>query len=185
MSDLANITWRLDAYAGHWLTDSELAAVTEWMAENDLDRATAERPVLVENGTVTYGQDRSGATVRAPHREIVTTTKPLRTAPPQVRQLDCTPPARAALESVFSHHEWSCGFGGVCVTCSRITTDEAGRVWCHQDDAVTWPCRPVWEAMLAAGCPVPTPPDDEFPGVVFGDCLDPEVSARAFAGISR
>jgi hypothetical protein len=121
--DLASITWQLDAYAGHWLANDELTAIADWMADNHLTRATAERPVIVKNGTITYGQDRSPSTVRAPHRDIVTITVLLRTAPPKVWQPDCGPAAMAQLHEAFRRHEWSSGFGGVCVDCSqtRIT----------------------------------------------------------------
>lgn len=177
MSVRTDVAWRLDAYAGHWLTDDELTAVTDWMAANGLDRATAERPVVVEHGTVTYGQDRSLSHVRSPHRDIVAVTMPLRTAPPTVQQPTCAPEVLAELQETFRHHEWSAGFGGVCVDCSEIQVDESGRVWCRRDDAVQWPCPPVWRAMYAAGMPVPPLAGHQ---VILGSTLDPADNARVF-----
>lgn len=176
---LARITWRLDAYAGFWLPLDELSAVTDWMAGNRLDRVTAERPVLVENGTVTYGQDRSGVTVRSHRRDIVMTTVVLLTAPPTVYQPSCTPSELRALQSVFREHEWSCAFDGVCVDCSAIQTRADGRIWCHRDDAATWPCEPVRRALAIAGLPV-LPPAGDAALRRLGDCLDPVDNAMVF-----
>lgn len=77
MSDLnlANISWRLDAYAGHWLTNEELTAITDWMADNQLHRATAERPVVVEPSAPEW------RTARSPTARIdLPTLSALRTA---------------------------------------------------------------------------------------------------------
>jgi hypothetical protein len=182
MTDLNAITWRLNAYAGHWLTDDDLTAVTDWMADNQLDRVTAQHPVTVSHGQITYGQDRSPSTVRAAHRDIVTVTAPLLTVPPVVWQPDCDESAMAQLRKVFDEHEWSAGFGGVCVDCSRIAVDETGRVWCHRDDAARWPCSAVRDALAEADIPVP---GEEFTPRVLGDCLDPDDNARAFAEVTR
>lgn len=181
MTALPTVTWRLDAYAGHWLTDADLHAVTAWMRENGLDGATTERPVVVADGLITYGQDRSGPTVRAPHRDIVMMTVQQRTAPPNIQQPECSPDQMAALQAVFATHEWSSGFDGVCVSCSSIRVDDTGRIWCRRDDAVAWPCPPVRQALVTAGCPLPLRADDSS-GLLFGDCLDPADNARAFGG---
>lgn len=182
MTDLDAIAWKLDAYAGHWLNDDDLTAVTDWMADNGLDRVTAQRPVVVAGGRITYGQDRSPVTIRAAHRDIVTVSAPLLTVPPAVWQPDCGDAALSELHEVFVRHEWSAGFGGVCVDCSRIQVDEAGRVWCHRDDAVPWPCQPVLDALDAAGIPLP---GQQFTPRMLGDCLDPEDNKRAFAAVTR
>lgn len=176
---LARITWQLDAYAGFWLPLEELTAVTDWMADNRLERATAARAVLVENGTVTYGLDRSGVTVRSRHRDIVMTTVPLLSAPPTVYQPDCTQSELSVLQAVFSEHEWSCAFDGVCVDCSAIQTRADGRIWCHRADAATWPCEPVRRALAVAGMPVPPPAGDNALRRL-GDCLDPVDNAMVF-----
>jgi hypothetical protein len=125
---LPGSTWRLEPNAGFWLDDDELAAVTDWMADNQLERATAQHPVVVERGTITYGQDRSPDTVRGAQRDIATRTVPLRTPPPAVRQPSCSPAQLARLQDTFARHEWSAGFGGICVDCSHTTTDAHGRI---------------------------------------------------------
>lgn len=179
MPDLADITWRLYAYAGHWLPDDDLTAFTDWMAANRLDPATAELSVLVDGGVITYGQDRSGPEVRSPHREIATVTVPLRTPPPDVYQPTCGPDALAALHAVLARHEWSSGFDGVCVDCSDTTTGLDGRIWCHRDAAAPWPCPSVRAALTEAGMPVPT--SGHRPIRVLGDCLDSDDNAKVFA----
>jgi hypothetical protein len=173
---LASVSWQLLPYAGHWLPDADLGAVTEWMRDNRLVRATAQRPVVVEHGQVTYGRDDSPATVRAAQRVIVTATVPLRTAPPAVWCPDIDETGLAALTEVFAAHEWSAGFDGVCVDCSAIQIGPDGRVYCHVDDAVAWPCPPVRDVMAAVGVPVP----GERPPRILGDCLDPDDNARLF-----
>ena len=178
--DLVSMTWRLDAHAGHWLTDDELTAVTDWMADHQLDRVTAQRPLVVEHGTITYGQDRSDVTVRAAHREIVTTTVPLRTAPPKVWQPDCAAAVMAELQETFDRHEWSSGFGGVCVTCSHVRIGEDGRVWCHRDAAAPWPCPPIREVLHKAAIPVPAAAAGSEPRRILGDCLSPAANATVF-----
>ncbi|UKD50895.1 hypothetical protein L3Q65_00960 (plasmid) [Amycolatopsis sp. FU40] len=171
---LARIAWNLPACAPHWLSDTELAAVTAWMADNHLDRATAQTPIEVADGKITYGQDRSPDTVRAAHRDIVAVTVPLRTPPPEVAQPRCSPAVLAKLQAVFDDHEWSAGYGGVCVDCSETYAD-AGQLRCRRDDAVAWPCPPVRAALAAAGLAVaPGTPDR-----ILGDCLDPADNARA------
>lgn len=174
--DLTAIAWRLPAYAGHWLPEEQLTAVTDWMADNGLDGATAQREVVVAGGQVTFGQDRSPSTVRCADREIVLVTVPLRTPPPAVWQPDLDEQAMATLRAVFDQHEWSAGFGGVCVECSNVQVDEAGRVWCHRDEAAAWPCPPVRDALAEAGIPVP----GERPLRILGDCLDPGDNERLF-----
>lgn len=179
---LAAITWRLEAHAGHWLPDGDLAAVTGWMADNGLDRATAQHPVLVVDGRVTYGKDLSGPEVRAAHREIVTTVVPLRTAPPDVRWPECPPAAMAELQRVFRDHEWSSGFGGVCVDCSAFEVRADGRIWCHRDDAAPWPCAPVRDALAAAGLPAPGGAGQQ-PRLVLGDLLAPAAHATTVSSL--
>jgi hypothetical protein len=180
VTTLAAITWRLPAHAAHWLPDEDLSAVTAWMADNNLDRATAQAPVEVADGQITYGGDRSPSTVRAAHREIVTVTVPLRTLPPAIAEPSCSAVELAALQEVFLAHEWSAGFDGVCVDCSRIRLDESGRAWCHRDDAVAWPCPPVRAALVRAGFGVPA----GQAGRILGDCLDPADNARAGIAVS-
>ncbi|MFG1913079.1 hypothetical protein [Kribbella sp. NPDC048928] len=177
--ELGRIVWRLDAYAGHWLTATDLTAVTEWMADNHLERATAQRPVIVECGRITYGQDRSDLTVRAQHRDIATVTVPLLTAPPAIVPPLCEPAHLAVLHAVLAQHEWSSGFGGVCVDCSRTQTAANGQIWCHRDDVEPWPCPPVRTALREAKIPVPGPAEAPLPRVL-GDCLSPAHNARAF-----
>ena len=172
---MSDITWRLEAYAAHWLTDEELSAVIEWMAANGLDRATAQHPVVAANGEITYGQDRSDVTVRAADRDIVTVTVPLRTEAPVVRRPNLSEAALADLQAVFAEHEWSAGFGGVCVDCSDFWTGEDGRVWCRRDGAVPWPCPPVQNALGDAGL--------LWQPRILGDTLDPDDNATLFAGI--
>lgn len=179
-SALAEVEWRLDTYAGHWLPIDDLTAVNEWMRENHLRRATAEQPVTVEGGMITYGQDRSPGHVRAVDREIVTVTAPLRTAPPKVWQPTCSVEDLAALNEVFAQHEWSSGFDGVCVDCSGIQVDEQGRILCRREDACPWPCPPVAEALRKAGMLSDPAADQALPRRVLGDCLDPVENARAF-----
>jgi hypothetical protein len=177
---LASVVWHLEAYAGHWLPIDDLTEVTAWMRENHLDRATAEHPVVVRDGMITYGQDRSPGHVRAADREIITTIVPLRTMPPNVWRPTCHPASLEALNEVFRAHEWSEGFDGVCVDCSDVHIDEHGRSWCRRENACAWPCSPVAEAMLRAGIQVEDP-DKLAPGVVLGDCLSPADNARAIA----
>jgi hypothetical protein len=179
-SDLTRITWRLDAYAGHWLSTGDLTAVTDWMTANRLRRATAERPVTVANGVIVYGQDWSLSHIRARDRTIITVTVPLRTAPPDVWQPDCGPAELAELLEVFRWHEWTSGFGGSCVDCSRTRREDDGRLWCYRDDAAPWPCPPVREALAKAGMPVPPVVIEQRSPRVLGDCLDPAANARAF-----
>ena len=179
MTDLTAIEWSLDALAAHWLADDELTAVTDWMTENDLGRATADHPVVVESGMITFGQDRSADYVRGQHRNIVTITLPLRTPPPAVRQPTCDPASLAELQSVLRAHEWSSGFGGICVDCSQPRADEHGRLWCHRHDTAPWPCPTVWEALYRAGMPVPSATSHDTP-CVLGDLLDHKDNARAF-----
>lgn len=175
------ITWRLPAYAAHWLPDDDLTAVTDWFAANQVRRASFDRPVLVERGVIRFGQDHSDSTVRARNRVIVTREVPLRTAPPAVFQPDVDEQVLDELAALFQRHEWSAGFGnqgGVCVDCSPILVRE-GKVYCHVDDVMPWPCPPVRAAMNAAGVPVPGPPAPT--PRVLGDCLDPAAQAKAFA----
>ncbi|MFE5565930.1 hypothetical protein ACFQ68_13170 [Amycolatopsis japonica] len=174
---LTAIAWRLEAYAGDWLSSEELAAVVEWMADNGLVRATAQHPVVVAAGRVTYGKDLSDSTVRAARREIVTTTVLLRSAPPTVTQPACPPEEMAALQRVLRDHEWSAGFGGVCVDCSVTTLGADGQIRCHRDDAMAWPCGPVRDALAAAGLPAPGHTEQQ-PKLVFGDFLDPAIHAE-------
>lgn len=112
---LTQITWRLPAYAGHWLLQADFDTVIDWMRANRLHRHTAERPVVVEHGQITYGQDRSDATVLPP-RDIVEVTTSLLTTPPTVWQPTCTAEALATVTAVFDEHVWSIGDGnGACV----------------------------------------------------------------------
>jgi hypothetical protein len=178
--DLASVTWRLNAYAAHWLSDDDLAAVTEWMADNNLDLATAEHPVVVQGGTITYGRDRSDSTVRSPHRDIVTATVPLRTVPPTVWRPDCTAAEMAALHKLFADHEWSEGFGGSCVDCSVTSVGDDGRIWCHRGDVVQWPCPPVRALLIKIGASVPPATDGHQSLRILGDCLDPDDNAKVF-----
>ncbi|QXV63565.1 hypothetical protein [Amycolatopsis sp. TNS106] len=176
--ELAAIIWQLEAYAGHWLPLDELSAVTSWMEDNRLVRATAQHPVVVVAGWITYGKDLSDAIVRAPQREIVTTTVPLRSAPPVVTRPACSPEAMAALQQAFRDHEWSAGFGGVCVDCSDTTLGDDGQIRCHRDNVVAWPCGPVRDAFALAGLPIPNDAGRQ-PRLALGDFLDPAVHAEA------
>lgn len=171
----AQLTWQLPAYAGHWLSADDLSAVVAWMADNDLEDATAQAPLEVVDGRITYGQDRSPDTVRAAHRKIATVTVPLRTPPPTIAKPPCSTAELAKLQAVLAHHEWSAGFDGVCVDCSATQFDAHGRVYCHRDDVVTWPCPPVRAALATAGFHVPAGPAER----ILGDCLDPVDNARA------
>lgn len=173
--DLTAVTWRLPVHAAHWLSDEDLSAVTAWMDDNGMDGATAQAPVEVANGQITYGQDRSPGTVRAAQREIVTVTVALRTPPPAIPEPACSPAELAALQAVLADHEWSAGFDGVCVDCSTTEIDELGRIRCHCDDAVAWPCPPARAALVRAGFGVPAGQT----GWILGDCLDLADNARA------
>lgn len=106
-------------------------------------------------------------------------TLPLRTAPPNVYQPTCEADALAELHEVFRRHEWSSGFGGVCVDCSDTRIGEDGRVWCHRDDAASWPCPPVHAALARAGMPVLLG-NGQRPIRILGDCLDPVDNAKVF-----
>jgi hypothetical protein len=176
MVNLATISWRMEAFAAHWMSDDELSATTAWMADNYLILATAERPVVVRNGKITYGKDRSDATVRRPNRDIMLTTVVLRTPPLTIRPVPCDADALAVLTEVFQRHEWSTGFGGACVTCTPGQTDDQGRVWGGRDDVVTWPCPAVADAMAIAGVPIPNAETARF----LGDCLSERDNAQAF-----
>jgi hypothetical protein len=176
---MSSTTWHLPVYAGLWLSDDDLTAVTDWMDANGLARATADRPVIVDDaGQITYGQDRSGPNARRPHRDIVMRTLPLRSEPPQI----WLPAARAlpALEKVLDTHEWTTGFGGACVDCSYTTTSATGQIMCRREDVVLWPCPPVRSALIEAGIPVPPPVPGQDSLLVLGDGLDRRVHAHVF-----
>lgn len=100
---------------------------------------------------------------------------PLRARPPAITPPRCSPAELAALQEVLAAHEWSAGYGGVCVDCSSTHVDAAGRVWCRRADAAAWPCPPVRAALVAAGFGVPAGPA----GPILGDCFDPTDNARA------
>lgn len=178
--NLKSISWRLDIGAGHWLPADDLSAVTAWMSDNRLDRATAAHPVIVENGGIRYGQDRSPSHIRHPHRDIVTTTVPLRTPPPAVWQPTCGPDALARLADTFGEHEWTSAFDGACVDCSSPQVDSRGRLWCHRNDAVLWPCPPVQAALEAAGMPI----SKRWTPRLLGDCLSAADNAAVFGSAS-
>jgi hypothetical protein len=178
MPDLAAIVWHLDTHAPVWLTDADLFAVTAWMDDNAMRGSTADRPVDVRDGQITYGRDYSGPTVRSPHRDIRTTVVPLRTAPPDVWQPDCDPAALRCVQAVIAEHEWTPAFDGSCVDCSTTWMD-GDRIMCRREDAVSYPCLPVRRALAEAGLPVPAPDDGQLLRVL-GDCLDPVTNALAF-----
>lgn len=171
--------WHLDAYAGTWLSLADLTSLTGWMDANGMERATAEHPIDVRTGAITYGSDRSGPSVRQGHRDIRTVTVALRTPPPDVYQPIQTDALQAALKTI-GEHEWSSGFGGTCVTCSTVTVNDAGQVMCRRDDAVRWPCPLVREAMLGADLPVPPPIPGQDTVRILGDCLAERSHAAVF-----
>jgi hypothetical protein len=175
----SGITWRLDAYAPHWLPLSDLHAVTQWMDTNGVEDPTAAHPVVVEDGTIRFEQDRCPDHVPTARRRTTTVTLPLLTVPPEVYQPTCGEAAVKVLTAVFEEHEWSAGFGGVCVTCSDTWVD-GRRILCHRDGTVPWPCMPIREAMAKAGVPLDPPVPNGPPMLVFGDTLSPEKNAIAF-----
>jgi hypothetical protein len=180
-SSLTQITWRLDAYAGHWLPQADFDTVIDWMRANRLRRHTAERPVVVEHGQITYGQDRSDATVLPP-RDIVEVTTTLLTTPPTVWQPTCTAEALSTVTAVFDEHVWSIGDGnGACVTCSDTHRGADGRLYSRSDRVAAWPCPPVLCVLVDHGFPIPNEPAPR----VLGDCLDAAANARAFAHLGR
>lgn len=179
MTALADIVWRLPAYGGHLLIDDELYAVTDWMRDNELFRCTAQHPVVVRDGQITYGLDTSPPTVRAAQREITEATVPLRTAPPAISLPDAPPEALAALVELFTAHEWSSAFDGSCVTCSPVE-ERDGWLYGHRATVALWPCPPVRDALEAVGVHVPPRPASKATPRILGDCLDPADNAHAF-----
>jgi hypothetical protein len=174
-------TWELPAYAGHWLSDEDVTAVTDWLQANGARRASFNQPIVVANGVIRFGQDHSDSTVRARHRDVRQCDVPLRTEPPNVTRPNVEPRVLLDLVSLFEQHEWSAGFGnqgGVCVDCSPIVVRD-GKVYCRVNDVMPWPCPPVRAAMNAANVPIPGP--SEPTPRMLGDCLDPAAQARAFA----
>jgi hypothetical protein len=177
-----NDMWTLPPYAAHFLSDDNLFAVTKWMTDNNMVRATTQHLVTVNNNVITYGRDDSPPAVRAAQRDIVTVTRPMLTPPPPVQLPDLQPDELDALIEVFTKHEWSAGFGGVCVDCSRIEICD-GNLWCRRDDAASWPCETVREAMRKAGLSVPGEPDR--PIRILGDCLSERDNERVFGLSAR
>jgi len=181
-TDLNAITWQVHAGAHAWIGDRDLDAVMDWADDNNLHyRITTDHEITVANGRITYGVDYSPTSHRIPTRDIRTRTAPLLTPPPSIWQPD--PAQLPALQAVLANHEWSAGFGGLCVDCSDTKETEDGVVTCHHDDAEPWPCPLVRDALRAGGFPLPPATNQSLR--FLGDCLDPDANEAAFAAVSR
>jgi hypothetical protein len=151
------LEWHLPAFADCWLPPRQLDQIKIWASRNAVDLFTTASPIDVTEGTITYGSSKSSRWLLPADRDIETRTATLRTPPPDVWQIDCSPQQLTALQAVLANHPPLYGTGSHCAGCCGPERDALGRIQSSTiKNPVEWPCAPARAALAKARVPVPS-----------------------------